>query len=173
MSRTKALNAIETLTEMSNKSSLNNDEELLFSLLIRYAESQDKSFWNAVKAMAHVCNLQHILGVVPYAVEKRIRTIQGLVTAEAEQYYYKMKMQLGFIPFNVRQRRILDRDDPAANEAIQGDSLALTQGNAVRRSLLKFYREGTWDGQEETIGKAFQKHREIFMEGCYTKEDYY
>jgi len=173
MSQTKALNALTTLTEMSQNSSPNNDEQLLFSLLVRYTETQDKSFWNAVKAMSHVCNLEHILGVVPYTVEKRIQAIQGLVVAEAEQYYYKMKMQLGFIPFNVRQRRILDRDDPAENAQIQGDSLALTQGNAVRRSLLKFYREGTWDGQEETVGKAFQKHRQIFMEGCYTKQDYY
>ena len=81
---------------------------------------------------------------------------------------------IGCLPvFSLAQRVLLDRDDPALNEQIQADNLALTQHNSVERMLTKYYRTGVWDGTRDNVEKAYQKHRQIFLEGCYRREDYY
>ena len=123
--------------------------------------------------MAMAIGLTHILGHIPHHVQVIINKVCAQVYDTARKYYYNLENELGFIPFNVRQRALLDQGDSALNEQIQADNLALTQRNSVERMLTKYYRTGTWDGTEKNVKLAYQKHRQIFLEGCYSREDYY
>ena len=170
MSKMKAQHGLEYI---ANRNYPSEEEKVLASILHRYIETDDKNYWKAARHMAMAINLRHILGHIPHDVQVVINAICEQVYDTARRYYYNLENELGFIPFNVRARVLLDRDDPALNEQIQADNLALTQRNSVERMLTKYYRTGVWNGQEDTVHKAYQKHRAIFLEGCYSREDYY
>ena len=170
MSKMKAQNALEYISTQKYDS---EEMKILASLLHRYLETSDKNYWKSARILAQPFNLSHILGHLPYRVEAVINEIKEQVILSAKLYYYKLENELGFIPFNVRAKVLLDQDDPALNEQIQADNLALTQGNSVERMLIKYYRTGIWDGTRENVHQAYQKHRQIFLEGCYSRRDYY
>tara|TARA_R110001592_G_scaffold131517_2_gene345499 strand:- start:366 stop:878 length:513 start_codon:yes stop_codon:yes gene_type:complete len=169
MSKSKAYNGLEYL---DNQQYATEEMKLMASLLHRYIETEDKNYWAAASALAHPLNLSHILGYLPYRVKMVIEEVKSQVIEEAELYYHRMESKMGFIPFNVRQRVLLDRDDPALNAQKQAYGLAQTQGSSVERALIKFFRTGVWDGTMENVTKAYQRHHEIFYEGCYRREDY-
>jgi len=170
MSKLKAQHGLEYI---ENNGYASAEEKVLASMLHRYIETNDKNYWKASRHIAMAIGLTHILGHIPHRVQVVINEVCNEVYDTARTYYYNLENKLGFIPFNVRQRVLLDRDDPALNEQIQADNLALTQRNSVERMLTKYYRTGTWDGTRDNVEQAYQKHRQIFLEGCYRREDYY
>lgn len=170
MSKMKAQHGLEYI---ANNHYTSEEEKVLASMLHRYIETGDKNYWKASRHMAMAIGLTHILGHIPHHVQVIINKVCAQVYDTARKYYYNLENELGFIPFNVRQRALLDQGDSALNEQIQADNLALTQRNSVERMLTKYYRTGTWDGTEKNVKLAYQKHRQIFLEGCYSREDYY
>jgi hypothetical protein len=171
MSRRKAENGMIALTNSDNKS--DKTEEMLRHLLGVYLETDDKKYWNAARAVAGALNLEYYLGAIPHEVESLINHISKVVEMEAKSYYCRIENELGFIPMNVRQRKIFDLDDAYETTIAQAIYLAKTQGNSVKNRLRTMFNHGVWNGQGgKELEGLFTKHLYYHMEGCYSEDDY-
>ena len=168
MSMKKAMNGLEGIRNMDYR---DDGAQLLNQLLERYVETQDKNFWNAARAIAHSFGLNRYIGHLPHNVEQVIGQVAEEVYNAAHSYYGNIKDNLGFVPFNVRNRRLLDRDDMYERENVEVLALAQTQANSVTNKLKDAYNKGDWDGTEKSIKALFRKYAQIFLEGAYHPND--
>ena len=170
MSIKKATNGLKAISNGDDNSKMTN---MLGQLLHEYIASDNKKFWVAAKAIARCCDLEYYLGNIPHDVETLINHIAHRVESEAKGYYIRISEELGFIPMNVRQRKILDFDDAWEAEHAQAIYLARTQGNSIRNKLRGLFNTGVWDGQGgKSLTGLFSKHEYYHMDGCYSEDDY-
>jgi len=167
MSIRKAENGIQALDENDLKG---QSAQTLRTLLTQYIETGNKQMWKAAKIWAKAVDYDKYLGYLPHYVMKVINNVTEMVYDESITYYANLQHKMGYIPFNVRNRWLYDREDQHEKEFIQCMALSKTKANSVERFLKKSYQMGQWDGRFDTVPKLYNKHQYILMDGNYNDE---
>jgi len=145
-------------------------EQALYEANGDYQSRKAKPFWDAVIALVKALKPEMFSpNRIPRQIMSVIDDIYSIVLEKEGMHLYRMKEELGFLPFLPRGRSWLyDRDCEGLNAQAHVDHIALTRANHTRNMLIKAFRSGAWDGSHDTINTVFSTG---IMRGCYGPED--
>jgi len=128
------------------------------------------AYWSAVvELVRHTHEPLLNVSAIPKQVKSVIHAFKQRVFGHEVSQLWEMQKLFGFVPYKPHGKDwCYDQGDSGMNENALGRTIAQQRANSVEKRLLKCYRNGTWDGTEENLHKAF--NFPIFDQ-CYSAED--